>query len=210
MKQFSFLIRSLCLCLLVLPLVARADASAELLTALKPIDSMSANFHQLTLNNQGQQLQESRGTMQVARGNRFRWHTEQPDEQLVVADGKQVWIYDPGLEQVVIKPLAVQLTATPALLFGGSLKQVQKAFVVVEDGKQHFVLTPKDKQAMFSRLEVSFKDGKPTSMRLVDSLGQMTLIDFQQVSLNPSLKPGTFSFTPPADVDVIHQQAAQP
>lgn len=205
-----FSLFTLLLTLFCLPLVAQADASAELLARLKPIEAMSASFHQLTLNNQGQQLQESQGKMEVARGNRFRWHTDTPDEQLVVADGKQVWIYDPGLEQVVIKPLATQLTTTPALLFGGSLAQVQHAFDVSVDGEKggdaRFLLKPKDKQAMFSQLEVSFHEGMPASMRLVDSLGQKTLIDFTRVRLNPTLPAGTFSFTPPADVDVIHQQ----
>lgn len=195
---------------MLLPFAAYADASTELLSYLKPIDAMSANFHQLTLNQKGVQLQQSSGSMQVARGNRFRWHTDKPDEQLVVANGKQVWIYDAGLEQVVIKPLATQLTATPALLFGGSLAQVQKAFAVTMDGSSsanvRFVLKPKDKQAMFSQLEVSFDKGVPTSMRLVDSLGQRTLIDFNHVEVNPTLKKDTFSFTPPADVDVIRQQ----
>lgn len=187
---------------------ARADATSALLDHLKVLDAMSAGFDQVTLNQKGVSLQENHGVMTVARGNRFRWDVTAPDPQLVVADGKQVWVYDPGLEQVVIKPLAVQLSATPALLFGGSLDEVRKAFEVsAENSKQQsrFVLKPRDSQAMFSQLEVVFEGKTPTTMRLLDSLGQKTLIDFKDVKINPPLADGLFHFTPPADVDVIHE-----
>ena len=101
------------------------------------------------------------------------------------------------------------MTSTPALLFGGSLTDVQKAFDVSVDAQEkqspRFILKPRDKQAMFSELDVIFRDGVPASMRLVDSLGQKTLIDFDHVKVNPTLPQGSFHFTPPADVDVIHQ-----
>jgi outer membrane lipoprotein carrier protein len=203
-------IKSLILCCLLLPVWAQADAASQLMSHLKALDSMSSDFQQLTLDAQGTQIQQNSGQMSVARGNRFRWHIQKPDEQLVVADGKQVWVYDPGLEQVVIKPLAKQLSATPALLFGGSLSQIRDAFSIEIAGQQdehvRFVLIPKDKQAMFTRLEISFDGKVPLAMRLVDSLGQKTLIDFSHVDINPGLPSDTFTFAPPAGVDVIRQQ----
>lgn len=196
--------------LLSLSFAARADAGSQLLDHLKPLERMTANFQQITLSQKGNRLKESSGRMVVARGNRFRWQTLQPYPQLVVADGEQVWHYDPGLEQVVIGQLDTQLTATPALLFGGSLKAIQKAFMVATDGKQggaiRFTLTPRDKQAMFTTLQVSFKGSAPTSMRLVDSLGQKTVIDFTDVDVNPTLKKDVFNFAPPAGVDIVRQR----
>ncbi len=197
--------------LLFLPLMAQAAdiATESLLSHLRPIESMSAHFQQLTLGPDGQQLQSSEGDMLVARGNKFRWHATQPYEQLVVANGKQVWVYDRGLQQVVIKPLKKQMTSTPALLFGGTLDEVKNAFDVSMDAsganRSHFVLKPRDDRAMFNQLEVSFEDGVPSSMRLMDSLGHKTLINFSDVKLNPGFKKGIFEFTPPTGVDVIKQ-----
>lgn len=203
LKSFLFV-------LFFLPLLAHADAAQKLFNHLQPLASLSAHFQQTTFSQQGKPIQQSSGDMSVARGNRFRWHTVKPFEQLVVADGETVWSYDPGLLQVVIKPLATNLTATPALLFGGSLDQVRAAFAVEvteqQAGEMSFRLTPKDKQAMFTRLVVRFDGDAPVAMSLVDALGQKTLIDFSQVKVNPELPVSSFRFTPPAGVDVIRQQ----
>lgn len=197
-----------------LPLVAHADNGTEkLLSYLKPLQTLSADFHQSTINQQGRRLLESDGHMLVARGNKFRWQTTKPDHRLVVTDGTTVWVYDPGLLQVVIKPLKAKLTATPALLFGGSLDSVKKAFNVTykrySDSRIRFILEPKDEQAMFSELDVSFHNKMPVSMRLVDSLGQKTLIDFDKVKVNPEIDAAKFQFTPPDDVDVIRRKPVQ-
>lgn len=199
----------LSLCLLFAAAFARADATSNLLEHLQSLSTMSADFMQVTLNQKGVSLQENHGHMTVARGNRFHWQVTAPDEQLVVADGKQVWVYDPGLEQVVIKPLDAQLSATPALLFGGSLEDIRQAFDVSEEkaGKKqlHFVLKPRDGQAMFSQLEVNFSGKTPASMRLLDSLGQKTFIEFSQVKMNPAVTDDLFHFTAPAGVDVVNE-----
>lgn len=196
--------------LCVLPVFAQADATGELLQRLAALNTMSAQFSQLTLDANGAHMQEAQGEMAVARGNRFYWKVTKPDEQLIVANGKTVWIYDIDLEQVVIKPLETQLTDTPALLFSGNLTQIKEAFTVSEleqdENLARFLLEPKDTQALFNQLEITFLRNLPSSMRLEDSLGQKTLIDFSQVKINPTLDEQLFQFTPPDDVDVIEQQ----
>lgn len=196
--------------LLLMPFAVQADATGELLQRLAALNTMSADFSQLTLDANGAYMQETDGKMSVARGNRFYWKVVNPDEQLIVANGKTVWVYDPGLEQVVIKPLETQLTDTPALLFSGNLEQIKEAFTVsLLDQDAHrarFLLEPQNTQALFNRLEITFLQQQPASMRLEDSLGQKTLIDFSQVKVNPVLSDALFEFVPPDDVDVIEQQ----
>ena len=41
--------------------------------------------------------------MALERPGRFRWQTKEPMEQLVVADGQKMWVYDVDLEQVTVK-----------------------------------------------------------------------------------------------------------
>lgn len=191
-----------------LPVVASAEAVEALTERLQALESLEGRFEQRT-EQDGSRVQQARGTMVVARPNRFRWHTRAPFEQLVVSDGDQVWVHDPGLQQVVIRPLDEQISQTPALLFGGRPEQVGESFAVEkadgDDGEVVYRLTPRGENPMFSHLEVAFDGRKPVSMRLEDALGQRTLIEFRDLELNSEPGEAPFNFEPPEGSDVIRQ-----
>ncbi|MCV4784314.1 outer membrane lipoprotein carrier protein LolA, partial [Escherichia coli] len=64
----------------------------------------------------------SHGRFEFVRPNRFRFEYAKPFEQVIVADGQKVWLYDTDLNQVTVRPMNQALGATPAaLLAGGSL-----------------------------------------------------------------------------------------
>ena len=50
----------------------------------------------------------------MQRPNRFNWHTTSPDESLIVADGKDVWVYDPFVEQVTALKMKDAVLNTPS------------------------------------------------------------------------------------------------
>lgn len=198
--------------LFCVPALAGADATETLVEHLDALESMEGRFEQMTLDQDGTRLQEASGDLVVARPNRFRWETTEPFEQLVVSDGKQVWVHDIDLEQVVVRPLEEEISKTPALLFGGTPEKIGRSFQVTEvehSGERRvFRLEPhkSEEQPLFSLLEVTFSDGKPLSMRLEDALGQRTTIDFRDLEINTELSPDTFSFEPPEGADVIRQE----
>lgn len=195
--------------LLTLPLTAAADPTTDLVKRLAAVQTLSGSFEQVVLDQGGMRMQEASGDMHMARGNRFRWHTKEPFEQLAISDGTQVWIYDVDLEQVVEKPLAPDTASTPALLFGGNPEQVTQAFVVEQGASNGNMITyrlaPRDDDTLFVELEVTFKGDHPHSMRLQDALGQQTSLDFRNTKINTKLNDSLFSFTPPEGVDVIRQ-----
>ncbi|WP_280954990.1 outer-membrane lipoprotein carrier protein LolA [Paludibacterium denitrificans] len=47
---------------------------------------------------------------------KFRWEYNKPYEQLIVGDGKTLWIYDKELAQVTKKSLNAALGSSPAAL----------------------------------------------------------------------------------------------
>ena len=195
---------------LMLPTLALADPAKDLVARLDQLRSLSGHFEQTVVGEGGERARDSNGTLEVARGNRFYWHTEQPYEQLAVSDGATVWVYDPDLEQVVVRPLSDDLGETPALLFGGDPSAVTRAFQVSEQDHQGeritYRLKPKSGDPLFDTLDVTFEGDKPRSMRLEDALGQKTLIDFRDLTINGKSTPGRFTFQPPEGTDVIRQQ----
>ena len=194
----------------LLPSLALANAAEDLVAKLQGLESLRGGFEQTVLDQDGRRAQEASGTMEVARGNRFYWHTERPYEQLAVSDGETVWVYDADLEQVVVRPLNENLSETPALLFGGKPADVAEAFAISERSREGEAVTyrlkPKGNDPLFDQLDVTFQGDQPSSMRLQDALGQQTVIDFRDLVVNTGIDASLFNFVPPEGTDVIQQQ----
>ena len=192
-------------------LFAHADDEAavkRLTELLNQAQTITARFSQLSLDGSGTQLQETAGELALKRPGLFRWHTDEPMEQLLVSDGKQVWLYDPDLEQVTIQSLDQRLTHTPALLLSGDVSQIRENFEITfkEGGNVvDFILKPKSKDTLFDSLRLSFRNGVLNDMQLIDSIGQRTNILFMSVKMNQPLDDKQFSFDIPEGADVIQE-----
>ncbi|AEA84208.1 outer membrane lipoprotein carrier protein LolA [Stutzerimonas stutzeri] len=209
-EGYMQLIRLLCASVLMVALApAHADqaASTKRLTGLlNQAETLTGRFSQLSLDGSGTQLQETSGELALKRPGQFRWHTDAPMEQLLVSNGKKVWLYDPDLEQVTIQELDQRLTHTPALLLSGDVSTISENFEVShkEAGDVvDFTLKPKAKDTLFDNLRLSFRGGVINDMQLIDSVGQRTNILFMGVKMNQPLKADLFTFEIPDGADVI-------
>ncbi|WP_130413463.1 outer membrane lipoprotein chaperone LolA [Fluviicoccus keumensis] len=205
---------ALCLGLLLSagPVLAAETPAKQLNSLLNKMDSMQAAFIQNTLDPQGKPLQTLSGQMLVRRPGYFRWDTEKPFTQQIIANGEVVWVYDPELQQATRQLLDKQVGNTPALLLSGDSAKMSESFTISEDkekvagkSRKTFVLKPKDKDALFETLRVSFSGSQLTGMQLRDSLGQKTDITFSQIKVNGKIADSVFQFTPPKGVDVINE-----
>lgn len=180
-------------------------ASKNLNTLLVNVKSMTANFSQTTKG--GKMNRTFKGTMAVQRPNQFRWHTTGSAEQLVVANGNTLWIYDKDLAQATKQSVSNQVGDTPALLLSGDPSKISANFKVTQpdDKKNYYVLYPKAKNANFKSLSLAFNSGNPVMMVLQDNLGQTTSINFSNVKRNGKIDANQFNFTPDKGVDVIEQ-----
>lgn len=210
--RFSFRSVAATVLLCSCSVLAQADEAAtkRLNALLGKITSMQSAFVQNTLDPQGKPLQTLNGHMQVKRPGNFRWSTEQPFEQLIIANGQTVWIFDPELQQATRQAMDKQVGNTPALLLSGDVLRMASSFTISEEkatnkNVQVFVLRPKDKDALFESLRVSFFGKQLISMELKDSLGQQTDITFSQVVVNGKIADSLFQFVPPKGVDVINE-----
>ncbi|MDM8567840.1 outer membrane lipoprotein chaperone LolA, partial [Candidatus Halobeggiatoa sp. HSG11] len=111
----------------------------------KQLNTMQGQFEQSLFNEQGNLLEISEGKMYVQRPNQFRWEYKKPYEQLIVADGEKIWIYDNDLEQITVKKLSNTLGQTPAFLFSNN-NNIEKDFFInqlsVKNGSTSFELIP--------------------------------------------------------------------
>ncbi len=149
----------------------------------------------------------SSGTFVFARPGKFIWTYEKPYEQVLQADGDNLYVYDKDLNQVTIRKLGGALGASPAAILFGS-NDLDKNFTLsdagVKGGIDWLELTPKARDTQFQRIGIGFRDGNLEAMELHDVFGNVTLLTFSNIQKNPALKPGSFKFTVPTGADVIN------
>ena len=148
----------------------------------------------------------SSGRFEFQRPGRFRWVYEKPYEQLIIADGQRLVLFDKDLNQVTIRKLQASLPSSPASILFGS-NDFEREFEVSDagarDGLEWIVAKPRAKDSTFEHIEIGFRDNLPAAMKLADNFGQQTQLTFSKLERNPKLAADTFRFTPPKGADVI-------
>ncbi|HEX5340071.1 MAG TPA: outer membrane lipoprotein chaperone LolA [Gammaproteobacteria bacterium] len=190
---------------------APASALAQMRHFLSAVHSLTADFTQVVMDPDLHKVKQSEGTLAIKRPNRFRWDYAAPNKEIIVADGKRIWLYDVELQQVTVKPLDGTLAASPAVLLSGS-NDVGRNFKVQDmgarDGVSWVRLTPKVKDTDFEDVRLGFRNGTVAVMELKDALGNLTRITFSHVVRNTALSDDRFRFTPPPGADVIGDTGA--
>jgi outer membrane lipoprotein carrier protein len=186
--------------------VAQAGAIDQLRAFSATTKSASGDFTQRVTSRTQKVSVPNTGTFVFARPGKFRWTYLKPYEQMLVADGEKLTIYDKDLNQVTTKKLTDALGSTPAaVLFGNA--DIEKQFDLKEagtiDGVDWLDAIPKAKDSNFERIRIGFQNGELAAMELHDVLGQVTLLNFNRLQRNPVISPDAFKFTPPAGVDVL-------
>lgn len=186
---------------------ARADAVDSLRDFVRDVKSGRAAFTQTVTSPDGARKKVSGGSFEFLRPNRFRFAYAKPFEQLIVADGTKVWIYDTDLNQASSRKISQALGATPAaLLAGGSLEQ---DFTLARDASQGGIdwalATPKAGDGTIKTLRVGFRGKELAAIEITDNFGQRSLLQFSGFAANAAVAAEAFRFVPPAGADVIEQ-----
>jgi len=184
---------------------ARADAVATLKDFVEHVKSGRAGFTQTVTSPDGAKKKTSSGTFEFARPDRFRFAYAKPYEQLIVADGKKVWIYDADLNQVTARKFSQALGATPAaVLAGGSLeKDFDLSPLPAKDGLEWAEAKPKAQDGTFQSVRIGFKGRDLAAVEITDAFGQRSLLQFSQFTPNAPVGADAFKFVVPKGADVI-------
>jgi outer membrane lipoprotein carrier protein len=195
-----------CLPVLIGAGAALASPQSEVEKYLSGLATWSADFTQTIDDGHGQVLRSAAGKLYLQKPGKFRWDYSEPSEQLILADGKQIWFYDKDLQQANVRDMDASLANTPAVLLsgGGSLSsQFDVTALPPSDGMEWYQLIPKHADTDFQLVRIGFRKGELASMFLADKLNQVTQLTFSNPKRNAKFTPDLFSFVPPPGVDVI-------
>jgi len=131
----------------------------------------------------------------------------------LIADGKQLIMWDKDLNQATFRPAGQALATTPAaILFGETSLDQHFELVEGEDrlGMKWVALVPKKipntkngNDLPYTKISVGMANGLPKALELIDGLGSVVLVTLDKIQLNVSLSANRFTFTPPAGAEVL-------
>jgi outer membrane lipoprotein carrier protein len=158
-------------------------------------------------------VRQTQGHFVFQRPGRFIWDTQKPYEQKLIADGKQLIMWDKDLNQATFRPAGQALASTPAaILFGEN--SLDQHFDLIEGeerlGMRWVNLSPKkDPNAKskndlpYTKISIGMVSGLPKALELIDGLGSVVLVTLDKIQLNVNLPLNRFTFNPPAGAEVL-------
>ncbi len=194
--------------LLAVGSVQAGEAMDRLNAFTDNLRSFSAEFAQTRYDENQQPIRESSGVAYLQRPGKFRWTYREPYEQVIVADGERLWIYDADLEQVTVRQAQQALATAPIMLLSGEAplsEQFEIRDLGEREGLSWVELRPKVDDTDFERIFLGLDEETLRVMELRDRFDQATQIRFSNVRMNPDLDSERFTFEPPEGVDVIGQ-----
>ena len=161
-RRLLTVLSSLFIALLVLLPIGRtlAATGAERLEGyLKGLRTLSSRFEQTTLSNGGGRMVKSKGTFYLKRPGKFRWEYDSPVKQIIVADGKRVWVHDLELDQISHQGQDKALSGTPAQLLATE-EPIDRHFKVspwdAGDEREWVELQPRKADTQVVKIRIGF------------------------------------------------------
>jgi outer membrane lipoprotein carrier protein len=196
-------------CSLLLALAAHAQPGAgrsQLDQFSAGLESLYAGFEQRVIASDGSVQDTSNGQVWLKRPRLFRWEYGGDFPELVVADGRTIWIYDETLEQVTIKDQSEAAVNSPLTILTEPT-QLDAQFEVREMGQDESMalleLRAKDIEVEFERILLGLSGDRLLLMVMEDAFGLRTELRFHDIARNPAVEPELFTFEPPESADVI-------
>ncbi len=152
---------------------------------------------------------KAHGKLYFKRPGRMLWRYDEPKGQFVLADGKNLYYYQPEQGQVLKSPLKSAFRSDIPLSFLLGIGNLKKEFKVslkgLEKGLYLLRLEPRGELGGFGEILLSVDPDTFDihSSRIRDAAGNVTVIRFANMRKGTGLKDSLFRLQLPEGVDVI-------
>jgi len=154
---------------------------------------------------------EAAGEVIFKKAGKMRWTYEGEDPQVLVSDGKTLWIHQVRDRTVLRQDLAgLPESSRLALDLLTGFQGVEKAFRVESCGEWCLALVPREARPDLGRVlvEVAPGGGEVRSVTTEDAMGNRTTVEFRDLRRNQGVADETFAFQVPEGVQVLDMPGA--
>ena len=212
------------LCVLVVALIPAAGPALEVTEVVRKVqerydatrDFTAEVTQEMTVASLGKTI-PSHGTVAFKKPGKMRWELTQNDTQVIVADGKTLWLYQPGERQVLKAPFDAAFRSSTPISFLTGVGRITQDFTVTLDGESadgrllYLLLIPRRADADVGklRLTVARDSFDIRGAEIHDPLGNVSRLHFDHMQRNVGVADDQFVFQVPPGVDVISAPLAQ-
>lgn len=185
--------------------IVLADSGDELQYRLAKVTNLSAHYEQVLYNAKGKVLQRGSGEIKLKIPNLFRVDSTEPQENMLVSDGKDLWFYDPFVEQATVRLLEKTLAQTPFILLT-SKNNTYKQHYRIQRKNDTFTLMPYSPKASIQSFMIELTEqGKLNAFSTTEKNGQRNVYTLSQQDNTP-ISDSTFRFNVPAGTEIDDQR----
>jgi len=195
--------------------IASLAVSSEAYSKTKPgqalqdyvnqLQTFKADFVQTQPDEELFETNQSTGHFELNRPGKLTWQYYQPEQQKIVVDGRNLWVYDLDLDQVTVRPIN-DIKAELPLSWLLYRDPIQDKFTIIESGSknslQWFNLTPKA-PTYFQSIDVGMKNGEMVEVKMYQSPTNVTNVKFTNIQSNQVIPYKNFEFKVPEGVDLV-------
>ena len=174
------------------------------------VSGFTARFIQTSTLKAMQITETAHGRLSAKRPGMMRWDYEKPDRQLVITDGKKLWIYRPDDSQVMVGKAPSFFGEGKGAGFLSDIRDVRKNFEIAFDGMSkdsNYVLklVPKKKTYDISRIYLLISPDTFDVVQVVtyNSYEDETRIELINYEYKENLADSLFKFEIPEGVDIV-------
>ncbi len=150
------------------------------------------------------------GRVWVKRPGKMRWQYSKPEQQIVITNGRRLWIYRPLDKQVMVGKAPDMFGRGKGAAFLSDMSQLRKNFKITLVPSQNpdywrINLVPSDPGAEISRIVVSVSRKNYCIGQIVtyNAYGDETRIVMNNYDFKAALPDSLFEFEPPENVEVV-------
>ena len=153
-------------------------------------------------------VQTSSGKVYMKKPGKMRWNYREPIQDEIVSDGRTIWVYQPDLNQVILRPVDEAATSIATDFLSG-IGQITRDFHAEIYGESPeawtLKLTPRSPQPNLKilLLDVDKQSLLATRTAMTDHFGNETRVSFSGIKLNHAIAGLLFDFTPPEGASII-------
>ncbi len=192
------------------------DIADHLQKIYRQTKTLTADFEQVTSSINGRHKRHGVGSLRLLKPGRMRWDYTEPDQQVIVCDGKTISMYFARQKQMLVSSAKQYLESDVTYSFFAGTGDIIRDFEVTapdaEDldemkGAYQIKIIPRHSHSQidYINLWVDAKLFLLKRIKITDKFGSQTSISFSNIKLNVKLDAAVFNYTPPVDTEIIKQ-----
>jgi outer membrane lipoprotein carrier protein len=150
------------------------------------------------------------GKITVKRPGKMRWEYEEPDIQIIVTDGKNLWVYRPDDNQVMIGEFPSFFGDGKGASFLSDIRLIRQKFNITlenTDSNDYYILkllsVKKTNDLSYINLSISKKTFHLEEIVTYNSYGDETQIKLIDIKLLENIDDSIFNFDIPYGTEVL-------